>query len=200
MVASALRASSDARWPRERRRGERWEGIRPPERESGVAWRPHGIMRSSNDWGATKHSYRAFISKCFGECDSSVHSLYCSSRVPVEGPRVHRGNTGGAPRTPGRSVRVRARARSPRAAAGPAAARGGASAELHSSRLAPRGAGGRLGPSFITSYLRSLPRAVPAARAPGGSAADFRGDRLCLSPLAPVAGARHGLHSDSLRD
>ena len=196
MVASALRASSDARWPRERRRGEMWEGTRPPERERGVAWRPHGIMRSSNDWGATKHSYRAFISKCFGECDSSVHSLYCSSRVPVEGPRVHRGNTGGRLAPPA-AVFVCVRERGPPARPrGRRRRAGGASAELHSSRLAPRGAGGRLGPSFITSYLRSLPRAVPAARAPGPRRLGRglpRGPSLSLPSLRSPVSARTSL-------
>jgi len=38
-----------------------WEGTRPPERERGVAWLPHGIMRSSDDGGRRsiliEHSY-----------------------------------------------------------------------------------------------------------------------------------------------
>ena len=38
-----------------------WEGTRSPERERGVAWRPHGIMRSSDDGGRRsiliEHSY-----------------------------------------------------------------------------------------------------------------------------------------------
>jgi len=175
-----------------------WEGTRPPERERGVAWRPHGIMRSSDDGGRRsiliEHSYLNV-----SESVTAVYIPYIAAHVfQLKVPGCTGGTPGGRLAPPA-AVFVCVRERGPPARPRRAARAGAGASELHSSRLAPRGAGGRLGPSFITSYLRSLPRAVPAARAPGGSAADFRGDRLCLSPLSGRR-CRHGLHSDSLRD
>ena len=67
-----------------------WEGTRSPERERGVAWRPHGIMRSSDDGGRRsiliEHSYLNV-----SESVTAVYMSYIAAHVFQFGPRVHRG-------------------------------------------------------------------------------------------------------------
>ena len=70
-----------------------WEGTRSPERERGVAWRPHGIMRSYDDGGR-----RSFlIEHTYLNVSESVTAVY----IPYIAAHVFQlkvpGCTGGTP-------------------------------------------------------------------------------------------------------